>query len=327
MDRTTLSFAGISLAMLLGGCAWMPFIGGDEDAEEEIETTEQILYSSAQSSLRSGNYQAGIDKLGRLEARFPFGRYAEQAQLELIYANYMASDYEAAEAAADRFIRLHPQHKDIDYAYYLRGLIAYAGDRGIFDRLRPNDVAKRDTANARRAFAHFAEMLRNYPDSDYAKDARQRMIHLRNVIAEAEINVANYYISRGANIAAANRARTVVENYSQTPAVAPALAILVEANYKLGLKEAANDALRILAINHPDYPAFDDEGNFVLEDTIRNRDRSWLNVITLGLLDRPDTPPPMRIEHPEGFEPPPRSSAPAEEREERKPWYKRILPG
>lgn len=328
MVRTTLGLAAILLSALLAGCAWMPFIGDDEDAEEEIETTEQILYGSAQSSLRSGNYQAGIDKLGRLEARFPFGRYAEQAQLELIYANYMASDYEAAQAAADRFIRLHPQHKDIDYAHYLRGLIAYAGDRGIFDRLRPDDVARRDTTNARRAFANFAELLRNHPDSDYAKDARQRMIYLRNVIAEAEINVANYYISRGANIAAANRARTVVENYSQTPAVAPALAILVEANYKLGLQEAANDALRILAINHPDYPAFDEDGHFVLAETIRNRDRSWLNVITLGLLDRPDAPPPMRIEHPEGFEPPPRSAPPAEEeRKERKPWYKRILPG
>lgn len=326
MIRIGHAAAAAALAILMAGCAWMPFVGDDDEAPEEVETTEQILYESAQSSLRSNNYRAGIEKLGRLEARFPFGRYAEQAQLEMIYANYMAGDFEAASAAADRFIRLHPQHDDIDYAYYLRGLIADAEGSGLFDRLRPADAAKRDTTNARKAFAHFAALLRDHPDSDYAKDARQRMIHLRNVIAESEIHVANYYISRGAHVAAANRARAVIENYSQTPAAAQALAILVEANYKLGLEEAANDALRILAINHPEYPAFDDAGNLVLEETIRNRDRSWVNVMTLGLLDRPDAPPPLKIRHPEGFQPPPRTVEAQEEARQarKKPWYKRI---
>lgn len=327
MHRIASAATVAALATSLAGCAWMPFVGDDEEAPEEVETTEQILYESAQSSLRSSNYRAGIEKLGRLEARFPFGRYAEQAQLELIYANYMAGDLEAAEAAADRFIRLHPQHDDIDYAYYLRGLIADADGTGLFDRLRPADVSKRDTTAARKAFAHFAALLRDHPDSDYAKDARQRMIHLRNVIANSEIHIANYYISRGAHVAAANRARAVIENYSQTPAAAHALAILVEANYKLGLEAAANDALRILAINHPEYPAFDDAGNLVLEETIRNRDRSWVNVMTLGLLDRPDAPPPLKIQHPEGFQPPPPAAqAPEAAAEGRKrPWYRRIL--
>ena len=326
MKRMALAGVAWVLAALLAGCAWMPFVGDDEEAEAELETTEQILYESAQSSLRSNNYRAGIDKLGRLEARFPFGRYAEQAQLELIYANYMARDLEAAEAAADRFIRLHPQHDDIDYAYYLRGLIADAEGTGLFDRLRPADAAKRDTTNARKAFAHFAALLRDHPDSDYAKDARQRMIHLRNVIADSEIQIANYYISRGAHIAAANRARSVLENYSQTPAAAQALAILVEANHRLGLDAAANDALRILAINHPDFPAFDEQGSLVLEETVRNRDRSWVNVMSLGLFDRPDAPPPLRIEHPEGYVPPPTTAqAEAAPAERKKPWYKRIL--
>ena len=325
MNRVAEACAAWALTALMAGCAWMPFVGDDDEADDELETTEQILYESAQSSLRGNNYRAGIERLGRLEARFPFGRYAEQAQLELIYANYMAGDLEAAEAAADRFIRLHPQHDDIDYAYYLRGLIADAEGSGIFDRLRPDDAAKRDTTNARKAFAHFAALLRDHPDSDYARDARQRMIHLRNVIADSEVQIATYYISRGAHVAAANRARTVIENYSQTPAAAEALAILVEANHKLGLDAAANDALRVLAINHPEFPAFDDQGNLVLEKTIRNRDRSWVNVMTLGLLDRPDAPPPLRIQHPEGAAPPARVAQPAEApTEEKKPWYKRL---
>lgn len=307
----------------LAGCAWMPFIGNDEEDDEEYDTTEHILYDSAQSSLRSGNFRAGVEKLQRLEARFPFGRYAEQAQLELIYAHYMGASYDEAEAAAERFIRLHPQHKDVDYAMYLRGLVAFSEGRGLFDRFRPSDISKRDMTNIRRSFIIFTELLREHPDSDYALDARQRTVYLRNVIAEAEVNVANYYISRGAYVAAANRARTVVESYSQTPAVAEALAILVESNYRLGLDEAANDALRILAINHPRYPAFDGEGNFVLAETIRNRDRSWLNIMTLGLLDRPDVPPPIQIDHPEGFVPP---EALEEEEEEssKKPWWRRI---
>ena len=310
--------------VVLGGCAWMPFIGGDDEGDdEERETTEHILYDSAQSSLRSGNYRAGVEKLQRLEARFPFGRYAEQAQLELIYAHYMGASYDEAEAAAERFIRLHPQHRDVDYAMYLRGLVAFSEGRGLFDRFRPADISKRDITNIRRSFVIFTELLREHPDSDYALDARQRTIYLRNVIAQAEVNVANYYISRGAYVAAANRARTVVESYSQTPAVADALAILVEANYKLGLEDAANDALRILAINHPSFPAFDQEGNFVLTETIRNRDRSWVNVMTLGLFDRPDVPPPIQIEHPEGF-------VPSESAEDdaapppKRPWWRRI---
>lgn len=311
------------LLVFLAGCAWMPFIGNDDEDDEEYDnTTEHILYDSAQSSLRSGNYRAGVERLQRLEARFPFGRYAEQAQLELIYAHYMGASYDEAEAAAERFIRLHPQHKDVDYAMYLRGLVAFSEGRGLFDRFRPSDISKRDMTNIRRSFIIFTELLREHPDSDYALDARQRTVYLRNVIAEAEVNVANYYISRGAYVAAANRARTVVESYSQTPAVAEALAILVEANYRLGLDEAANDALRILAINHPRYPAFDGEGNFVLAETIRNRDRSWLNIMTLGFLDRPDVPPPIQIDHPEGFVPP--EALEEDEEPSKKPWWRRI---
>lgn len=275
----------------------MPFIGRDRDKEDvEAHTTEEILYNRARASMRSGNYNAAVERLELLEARFPFGRYAEQAQLELIYAKLMSHSLDDAEAAADRFLRLHPQHPNIDYVLYLRGLTSERFDRNLFDRFRPDDASKRDVSNSRQAFAHYSELLATYPDSIYAKDARQRMIHLRNLLATAEVNIALYYMTRGAYVAAANRARGVVENYSQTPAAADALAILVEANYRLALPETANDALRILAINYPDHSTFDVDGNFAFAQTTAKRGRSLLNVMTLGLIGRSRVPQPVNIE-------------------------------
>ena len=291
----TLRIAFLLLVLGTSGCAWMPFVGGDKGADE-AQTTEGILYNSARASMRSGNHNAAVEKLERLEARFPFGRYAEQAQLELIYAKLMSHSLDDAEAAAERFVRLHPQHPNIDYVLYLRGLISEKFDRNLFDRFRPGDASRRDVSNARAAFAHYSELLRSYPDSIYAKDARQRMIHLRNLIAESEVTIALYYMSRGAHVAAANRARGVVENYSQTPATADALAILVEANYQLGLPEMSDDALRVLAINYPDHSTFDVDGNFVFAQTTKKRRRSMLNVMTFGLLGR--VPQPVGIEQP-----------------------------
>ena len=291
-----------ALALLASGCAWF---GDDEEAE--AETSEQALYRNAQSGLRTGSFTQAISRLERLEARFPFGRYAEQAQLELIYANHMARDFDAATTAADRFVRLHPQHPNVDYAYYMKGMTAMARDRGNSGRFMRTSLAQRDVTNVRQAFADFGELLRRHPASDYAKDAQQRMIHLRNVLAESETGIASYYLGRGAYVAAANRARHVVENYSQTPAVPNALAVLVEANWKLGLEDAANDALSVLAHNFPDYRAFDEDGKLVLEDIGVRRQRSWLNLMTFGLLARPDVPPPLAIPRPK--EAPPSAGA------------------
>ena len=300
----------LGLALLLAtfaGCSWMPFIGKkDKDHEEEdINATEQMLYRTAQRSLRAGNYTRAVEALERLEARFPFGRYAEQAQLELVYARHQSSDHDTARMAADRFIRLHPQHSNIDYAYYLRGLAAYNKNRGLLDRVFTSDASKRDMSSATQAYGDFAQLLALHPHSEYATDAKQRMIYLRNLLAASEIHVADYYLRRGAYVAAANRARFVLENYPQSEAVPEALIVMVEANYKLELPTAANDALRVLALNYPRHPAFDENGDLVLADRVRDRERSWANLMTLGLLDRPEVPPPLRLQHPEGFVPPP----------------------
>ncbi len=289
----------LAVVLQASGCMLWPF-GKDAESAEEVDdgATEQMLYRNTQRSLRSGNYDIAVQGLEQLEARFPFGRYAEQAQLELIYARYMGYDHDAARIAADRFIRLHPQHPDVDYAYYIKGLAAFNKNASLMDRFFNTDAAKRDITSAREAYADFGQLLARYPNSEYGPDAKQRMIYLRNVLARAELHVADYYLRRGAYVAANNRARYVIESYGKSDAVADALAIAVEANYKLGLTDAANNSLRVLALNFPSYPAFDDSGDLVLAEAIKNRDRSWINLMTLGMLDRPEVPPPLKLINP-----------------------------
>jgi len=264
--------------LVTSGCA-----SNNDENKPTIDETERQFYESAQRSLRASNYQDGIAKLQRLEARFPFGRYAEQAQLELIYAYYNSMQPESARSAADRFIRLHPQHPNADYAYYLRGMASFDEDRNLLDRFLPLDPAKRDPGAARESFRDFAQLISRFPDSKYTPDARARMVYLRNLLAAYEINVARYYIYRGAYIAAANRGRYVFENFQQTPSVADALAIMVEAYLNLELKELANEALQVLVTNYPDYPTLDESGNFQIKKSVLNSDKSWLNIITFGL--------------------------------------------
>lgn len=318
----------LATVFLLGACSWIPFIGGKDDDDnelaEEVETSEQKLYRDAQRWLRSSNFQQAIAALERLEARFPFGRYAEQAQLELIFARYMSADLDGARSAADRFIRLHPNHNNIDYAFYIKGLASFTENQGIMDRLVEVDESKRDMGPLRDAYADFAQLLARFPESPYVPDTRQRMVYLRNVLARSELGVADYYMRRGAYVAAANRARYVLENYPKADSTAEALIVLAECNHRLGLTDEANNAMRVLAINYPTHEAFDENGSLILASRVRNRDRSWTNIMTLGLLDRPEVPPPLTIEHPEGFTPPVRtesSGGQAPGSEKKKGWF------
>ncbi len=296
------------LLSLTSACTLWPFGKSDEsedsaEGDEDVETTEHALYRASQRYLRSGNYDIAIKNLERLEARFPFGRYAEQAQLEMIYARHMSMDHDAARTAADRFIRLHPTNTNVDYAYYLNGMASYNKNSSLLDRLISTDPSKRDMTAARDAYADFAQLIARYPTSQYTPDAKQRMVYLRNLLGAAEINVADYYMRRGAYMAANNRAQFVLDNYAQSTAVADALIVMIECNWRLGLEDAANDTLRVLANNFPDHKAFDADGNLLLADRVLSRDRSWTNIVTLGLLDRPEVPPPIKLRHPEGFTP------------------------
>lgn len=248
------------------------------------------MYQEAQRYLRSGNFDLAVRSLQLLESRYPFGKYAEQAQLELIFAHYKAYEHEAAVEAADRFIRLHPQHPNVDYAFYMKGLSAYTGNEDIFNRFMPTDETERDTTQAKEAFAEFAQLVSRYPDSPYSADARARMIALRNVLARHEINVANYYLRRGAYLAATNRGRYVVENFQRTPAVADGLAVMAQGYILLGMTDLARDAIDVLAMNYPEHPSIDKNGQFDSVYTLDGLQRSWLNKLSFGLVDPPQPP-------------------------------------
>lgn len=279
MTLRQIPFIALLAAMLLVvGCA-------STDDEPKV-STEKEFYLAAQRMLTSSQWEPAIKNLQLLEENFPFGAYAEQAQLELIYAYYKSSQPEAAIAAADRFIRLHPQHRNVDYAYYLKGLTSYTQNQGLFERYIPTDLSDRDPGAARESFAQFAQLLARYPDSQYAGDARKRMIHLRNLLARYEIHVANYYFKRGAYLAATNRGRYVVENFQQTPAVPDALAVMAQGYHLLELNELSNSAIEVLRLNYPDYPNFDKDGHFNFQYSVDVNDRSWINLISFGMFDK-----------------------------------------
>lgn len=278
-------FIALFLQASLVGCS-----GNDELPEAGADAGEQQIYDEAQRYLRNDNYDLAVRSLQQLEARYPFGKYAEQAQLELIYAHYGAYEHEAAVEAADRFIRLHPLHPSVDYAYYMKGLAAYTANEDFFARFMPTDPTKRDTTQAREAFAEFAQLLSRFPNSSYAADAEARMIALRNLLARHEINVANYYLRRGAYLAAINRGRYVVENFQRTPAVADGLAVMAQGYIFLGMDDLAEESILVLASNFPEHPAVDNNGEFVSSYTFDGVQRSWVNLLTLGLFDPPQPP-------------------------------------
>jgi len=275
----------VMLATTLAGCSMF----GKED-EVPPDQGERALYDTARKNLDNSNFDLAIKNLQLLEARYPFGPYAEQAQLELIYAHYRNYDHEEAVAAADRFIRLHPQHPNVDYAYYMKGLASFTEAQGLLERFLPTDMTKRDPGPARQSFADFAQLLSRFPNSEYAADARARMVHLRNLLARYEINVANYYFKRRAYVAALNRGRYVVENFQETPAVPDGLAVMAQAYIILDMPELADNAVAALRRNYPQHPSLDEAGNFLAQYVPGEADRSWANMLTFGLVDRA-TPP------------------------------------
>ncbi len=226
----------------------------NESEEEKERLSEQQYYEAAHQAIEANNYLLAIENLTEIESRFPFGRYAIQAQLDLIFSYYKSIDYEAALLQADRFIRQHPEHPDIDYVYYMKGLSSYSTDRGFIARILPSAPSERDVSAAKLAFSELSRFIAKYPSSTYAQDARQRMIYLRNVIAEHELHVADYYIERRAYLAAANRARYVVENLPNAPVIPKALGIMSKSYRALGMIDLAENAEKILKEHFPKQP-------------------------------------------------------------------------
>ncbi|SDT93935.1 outer membrane protein assembly factor BamD [Halopseudomonas salegens] len=273
----------IALMVLLTACASNRGVIDESLSESE-------LYQQAQQDLESRNYAAAIEKLQALESRYPFGRYAQQAQLELIYAYYQNIEPEASRAAAERFIRLHPQHPNADYAYYIRGMASFTRDQGVFERFLPLDMTRRDPGGARDSFNEFAQLVSRYPDSRYAPDARLRMVYLRNLLAAYDAHVGHFYLKRGAYVAAANRGRYIVENFQQTPSVSDGLALMVEAYQRLALNDLADAALLTLQSNYPEHPSLNN-GEFRHHVEPRQRQAGWVESMTVGALDKLLTPP------------------------------------
>ena len=227
------------------------------------------------------NWDAAIQTLQLIEEHFPFGTYGEQSQLELIYAYFRTAEFDAVVSAADRFIRLNPQHPNVDYAFYMRGVASFKNESSITASFIP-DSTNRDLGTAKLAFEYFTELLTKYPQSPYGPDARKRMEYIRNVLARYEIHVANYYFKRGAFLAAANRGKFVVENMQGTPAVPDGLAVMTQAYELLGMEELSASALKVLKANFPDYPHLKSNGEFDYRYTIEAK-RKWHDYLTFGL--------------------------------------------
>jgi len=244
-----LRFIGLWVLVMVAGCSML-----SEKDDDTATFSEERLFNEARDRLNSGYWDGARDYYEKLQSRFPFGRYSQQGTLDLAYAYYKLDEAASALATCDRFLKLNPTSPAADYAYYLKGLTNFNAGKGLIERFTPNDPSQRDQGSALRSFQDFAELVRRFPGSLYVEDAQKRMTFLRNILAQHELHVANYYMRRGALVAAANRAKYVVENYQRPPAVPDALAVMAKAYKVLEMQQLSEDALRVLELNHPEHP-------------------------------------------------------------------------
>lgn len=272
--------------LLTGTCFLLITACSSNDEKEETVSLESELYETAQDQLEHRRWTQAINNLQTLEEHFPFGKHAEQAQLELVYAHFGAGDPDSSTASADRFIRLHPQHRNVDYAYYMKGLSAYVKDKDFISSIIATDRSTRDPGAARESLTLFTQLLHRYPESAYAADAQKHILALRNLLARYEINVANYYFKRGAYLASINRGRYVLENFQGSPAVPDALAVMVQGYHLIDMDELATRTESVLKLNYPDHPALNDDDEFNYQYAANTGADSWLSKLTFGFFDK-----------------------------------------
>ncbi len=233
------------VAALLVGCA--------TDAQDEtVGWSAQKLYSEAKDAMGNKDWTRAIRYLEKLEARYPYGRFAQQAQLEIAYAHWKDGERASAVASVERFIKMYPNHAAVDYAWYLKGLINFNDQYGMLSQLTTPDMSDRDPKSTRESFAAFKEVVTRFPDSKYAPDAHARMRYLVNALASHEVHVARYYMKREAYLAAANRAQYAIQHYAQAPAIEEALFVLVLAYDRLGMADLRDAADRVMRKNFPE---------------------------------------------------------------------------
>jgi outer membrane protein assembly factor BamD len=236
--------ACVLAAVWLAACA-----GFSQD--ETLGWSAEKIYNEAKDEMSSSNWAKAAKLFEKLEARFPYGTLAQQGQLELAYSYYKDAEPAQAIAACDQFIKVYPNHPNVDYAYYLKGLINFNDDMGILGVIAAQDLSERDPKQAKESFDSFKVLVQKFPNSRYTKDALARMNYLVNTLASSEVHIARFYLHRGAFVAAVNRAQTALQNFPGAPATEEALAIMVDAYGKLGEKELSADAHRVLAMNFP----------------------------------------------------------------------------
>jgi outer membrane protein assembly factor BamD len=253
LSRLIARIALVTLLAALAGCSL--FHRGKKGDPLDTLPVEQ-LYEHGVDALQGGNYDLASRSFERLVARFPFGPFTEQSQINLAYAQYKDGKPDDAYSTVNRFIKTYPTHKRIDYAYYLRGIINFDRDRGFLDHYANQDMTKRDQGNTLQSFEDFNELVTKFPNSRYVPDARLRMIYLRDNLAKAQLHVAEYYLRRGAYVAAINRSKEIIEKYQRTPEAGDALAIMTLSYKSLGQDKLAGDTERVLKLNYPDHPYF-----------------------------------------------------------------------
>lgn len=265
MSKNPLKLAVLMLAFVLSACGSL-----GEKADETKGWSAEKLYAEASDELKGGNYEKAIKLFEKLESRYPFGAYAMQAQMEIAYAYYRQNEPAQCLAAIERFIRLHPNHPNVDYMYYLRGLVNFNDKKGLFDFISEQDPTERDPKATRAAFDAFKQLVERFPNSKYAEDSRDRMKYLVEAMAQYEIHVAQYYLKRGAYVAAVNRAQNVIRDYPTSPSVKNALRIQIQAYNAMGMKDLRDDAERVFELNY--------KNNSNVPEKTADGDKPWWKV-------------------------------------------------
>ncbi|RKP54618.1 outer membrane protein assembly factor BamD [Pararobbsia silviterrae] len=244
----TLTLAA-STAVLLAGCGGLP-----QKTDETAAWTTNKLYSEAQDAMSNNDWAKCAKYFEQVQGRDPFGPHAQQSQLNVAYCHYRDSEQGDANTAIDRFIKLHPDHPDIAYAYYLKGLINFNDDLGLFGKWGNQDMSERDPKALLDSYDAFKTVVDKYPQSKYAPDAAQRMRYIINALASHEVHSAQYYYNRGAYLAAINRSQAAIQQYKNAPATEDALHVMVLSYRALGDPKLADDTQRVLAATFPDSP-------------------------------------------------------------------------
>ena len=252
MNRPSIKKAFLILILAsLAACSTMDLVTPIDTPDKTANWSAADFYDEAKKSLDDENYINAIELYEGLESRYPFGQYAQQAQIDLAFAYYKNDEPESAIATANRFIRIHPRHKNVDYLYYLKGLINFNRGIGFLERYLPTDKSQRDPGAAIESLDDFATLIRRFPNSQYVADSKQRIIALKSNLALHELNVANYYMKRKAYVAAINRAKNIIEQYQNTKAVPRALLLMVDAYQHINMNDLAADAQRVYDLNYP----------------------------------------------------------------------------